>query len=229
MQQSSDEAQLLVSELLARRWLPRVHPRVRQALTDGQFYEDVQSRLGAIGLRFVDNVFADHVTLALEKSSERAVFAENAIAASNNFELPRDGVALLVVLWSLIILPKRELQVSRSTQEAAGQNDMFGKEKPLPSARSVAPGVNYKALLADFGTQLGKKTRMDMNLRLLERHGFIERRGDDITEGPLMDLLLDYDTLAPRILDGALGEVLKRRRTEAESQVAAGLSHEKED
>jgi len=228
MQQSSDEAQLLVAELLARRWLPRVHPRVRRALTDGQFYEDVQARLGAIGLRFVDNVFADNVTLALEKASERAVFAENAVAASNNFELPRDGIALLVVLWSLIILPKRELQVSRGAQKAEGQNDMFAKDKPLPSARSAAPGVNYKALLADFGAQLGKKTRMDTNLRLLERHGFIERRGDDIAEGPLLDLLLDYDALAPRILDGALGEVLKRRRAEVESQVAVGTPQEKE-
>jgi hypothetical protein len=229
MQQNSDEAQLLVAELLARRWLPRVHPRVRRALTDGQFYEDVQARLGAIGLRFVDNVFADNVTLALQKFSERAVFAENAVGASNNLDLPRDGIALLVVLWSLIILPKRELQVSRGTQEAAGQDDMFGKHKPLPSARSAAPIVNYKALLADFGPQLGKKTRLDTNLRLLERQGFIERRGDDISEGPLLDLLLDYDTLAPRILDGALGEVLKRRRAEADAQAAADPQQEKDD
>lgn len=230
MQQDSDEAQLLVAELLARRWLPRVHPRVRKALTDGQFYEEVQSRLAATGLRFVDNVFADHVTLALQKSSERAVFAENAIGASNNLELPRDGIALLVVLWSLIILPKRELQVARSTQDGIDQGDMFGQHKPLPSARSAAPVVNYKALLADFGMQLGKKTRLDTNLRLLERHGFIERRGDDIGEGPLLDLLLDYDTLAPRILDGALGEVLKRRRADAETQAAAAdASPAKED
>lgn len=218
MQQGTDDAQFLVAELLARRWLPRTHPRVRRALTDGQFYEDLQSRLSAIGLRFVDNVFADHVTLALQKSSERAVFAESAVGASNNLDLPRDGIALLVVLWSLIILPKRELQVTRSTQDGIDQGDMFGQHKPLPTARSAGPVVNYKALLADFGAQLGKKTRLDTNLRQLERHGFIERRGDDIGEGPLLDLLLDYDALAPRILDGALGEVLKQRRAQAEAQ-----------
>ncbi|KWT98621.1 hypothetical protein CHC07_06097 [Variovorax sp. B4] len=122
------------------------------------------------------------------------------------------------MLWSLIILPKRELQVTRSTQEGIDQGDMFGQHKPLPTARSAGPVVNYKALLADFGVQLGKKTRLDTNLRQLERHGFIERRGDDIGEGPLLDLLLDYDALAPRILDGALGEVLKQRRAQADAQ-----------
>jgi hypothetical protein len=52
----------------------------------------------------------------------------------------------------------------------------------------------------------------------------VTRRGEDIAEGPLLDLLIDYDLLAPRILDGALGDVLARaghpvaRPEEAEQQ-----------
>jgi len=72
--------------------------------------------------------------------------------------------------------------------------------------------VSYRALLADFGVQLGKKTRLDTNLKRLEHHGFVTRKGEDIAEGPLLDLLLDYDTLAPRILQGALGDVLTQAR-----------------
>ena len=83
----------------------------------------------------------------------------------------------------------------------------------MPSAAAVSPVVSYRSLLADFGAQLGKKMRLDGNLRRLEAHGFIVRRGDDIAEGPLLDLLLDYDALAPRILDGALGDVLARAAT----------------
>ena len=55
---------------------------------------------------------------------------------------------------------------------------------------------------------------MDGNLKRLETNGFILRRGDDIIEGPLLDLLLDYDSLAPRILDGALGDVLTRVKSQ---------------
>ena len=35
---------------------------------------------------------------------------------------------------------------------------------------------------------------------------------EDIAEGPLLDLLLDYDALAPRILQGALGDVLAQAK-----------------
>jgi hypothetical protein len=121
-------------------------------------------------------------------------------------------VALLVVLWSLIVLPKRQRQIARADAQdgEAGQGEMFATDKPLPLAASVSPTVSYRSLLADFGNQLGKKMRLDANLKLLERNGFIIRRGEDIAEGPLLDLLLDYETLAPRILDGALADVLAR-------------------
>jgi hypothetical protein len=141
------------------------------------------------------------------------VFGEAGLNSHNNIDLPRDAVSLLVVLWSLIVLPKRERQAARAAnQNGDEQNDMFGKERPLPTAASVSPLVSYKALLADFGVQLGKKTRLDTNLKRLENHGFIVRKGEDIAEGPLLDLLLDYDALAPRILQGALGDVLAQAK-----------------
>ena len=206
-----DDAALLAAELLARRWLPRSHPRVKRALIDADQWQAVERRLGEVGLRLVDNVFAGHVTIALQRGTESAVFGEHGLNASNNLDLPRDAVALLIVLWALIVLPKRERQAARASEpEGQMQVEMFGATKALPTARSVSPVVSYRALLADFGTQLGKKTRLDANLKLLERHGFIERRQDDIAEGPLLDLLLDYDALAPRILEGALADVLAR-------------------
>ncbi len=214
---SIDDAALLAAELLARRWLPRTHVRVKRALIDAEYFQEVQRRLAGVGLKWVDNVHADHVSVALLRGADRTVFGEPGLNASNNLELPRDGVALLVVLWALIVLPKRERQAARASDADAQeqQGEMFSGAKPMPSARSASPVVSYRALLADFGNQLGKKVRLDVNLKLLERHGFIERRGDDIAEGPLLDLLLDYDTLAPRILDGALADVLARNRAPA--------------
>jgi hypothetical protein len=60
--------------------------------------------------------------------------------------------------------------------------------------------------------------RLDANLKLLERHGFIVRSQDDIKEGPLLDVLLDYDVLAPRILNGALADVLVREQAQRAKQ-----------
>ncbi|RAM61714.1 hypothetical protein RB25_03960 [Herbaspirillum rubrisubalbicans] len=221
MSETLDEAGLLAAELLARRWLPRKHPRVRRALVDADLWQALQDRLAQVGLRLVDNIHADHISVALVRPAEYAVFGEAGMNANNNLDLPRDAISLLVVLWSLIVLPKRERQSARAAGDhAEQQEEMFHTEKPMPSAAEVSPVVSYKALLADFGNQLGKKTRMDTNLRRLEAHGFILRRGDDIAEGPLLDLLLDYDALAPRILDGALGDVLARANARDEASPA---------
>jgi hypothetical protein len=213
MSTSLDDAALLAAELLARRWLPRQHPKVRRALIDADLWQATQDRLAQVGLRLIDNIYADHVSVALLRPAEASVFGETGLNSHNNIDLPRDAVSLLVVLWALIVLPKRERQAARANQpEGSLQNDMFGKDKPLPTAASVSPLVSYKALLADFGLQLGKKTRMDTNLKRLENHGFIVRKGEDIAEGPLLDLLLDYNALASRILQGALGDVLAQAK-----------------
>ncbi|WP_238139299.1 hypothetical protein [Roseateles aquatilis] len=210
MSNQLDDAAQLAAQLLARRWLPRNQPLVKRALIDQELWRAVNERLSAVGLRIVDNVYADHITLAMLRPAEVAVFGETGLAANNNLDLPRDGVALLVVLWALIVLPKRQRQLARAEEAAEGQGEMFATDKPLPSAASSAPTLSYRSLLVDFGNQLGKKMRLDSNLKLLERQGFITRKGEDIAEGPLLDLLLDYDTLAPRILDGALADVLAR-------------------
>lgn len=208
-----DDAALLAAELLARRWLPRHHPKVKRALIDADLWQATQDRLAQVGLRLIDNIYADHVSVALLRQAESSVFGEAGLNSHNNIDLPRDAISLLVVLWALIILPKRERQAARANKaEGDDQNDMFGKDKPMPSAASVSPLVSYKALLADFGVQLGKKTRLDTNLKRLENHGFIVRKGEDIAEGPLLDLLMDYDALAQRILQGALGDVLAQAK-----------------
>ena len=80
-------------------------------------------------------------------------------------------------------------------------------------------------MLEDYGSQLGKKTRLDTNLKLLERHGFILRQQDNISEGPMLDVLLDYDVLAPRILNGALADVLLRERVAQEVKPTPATEH----
>jgi hypothetical protein len=202
----NDDSQILIARLLTHQTLRREDKLVRRALSDEQFRSDVDTRLAAVGMKFVDNVYADHVTLSLLRDVEPKIFGAREVWQNNNFGLARDGVALLVVLWSLIILPKRERQEAHQLAKD-DQNDMFGKEKPLPRAEEVSLGISYRALLADFGDKLGKKTRMDMNLGQLAKLGFIERKGDTVAEGPLLDLMMDTDVLKERIINGALADV----------------------
>ena len=108
-----DEATLLIAELLARRYLPRTHSRVKRALVDEELFAQIEQRLAQAGLRWVDNIYADHVSLALLPAVQSSVLGDGGLNANNNLDLSRDAVALLVVVWALIVLPKRERQTSR--------------------------------------------------------------------------------------------------------------------
>jgi hypothetical protein len=202
----TDDAQILIAQLLTHQTLARENKLVKRALTDETFRQEVDNRLAACGMKFLDNVYADNVTLALTREIEPKIFGSREVWQNNNLGLARDGVALLVVLWALIILPKRERQEAHQAA-LEDQEDMFGKDKPLPRAEDASMGISYRALLADFGDKLGKKTRMDMNLGQLSKLGFVERRGDMVMEGPLLDLMMDTDALKDRIVNGALADI----------------------
>ncbi len=221
----SDDAQTLIARLLTHQTLLRKDKLVKRALSDEVFRREIDERLASCGMKLLDNVYADHVTLGLTREVEPKVFGDRDVWQNNNIGLARDGVALLVVLWALIILPKRERQAAHQ-QVKEDQDDMFGGDKPLPTAEEASMGLSYRALLADFGEKLGKKTRMDMNLGLLARFGFIERRGDMICEGPLLDLLMDTDVLKERVVNGALNDILKQERELAAAQDTVPLTTE---
>ncbi|MBJ6725000.1 hypothetical protein [Geomesophilobacter sediminis] len=201
----------LVARLLAHQHLPRQDRLVKKALTDEAFRQDLDARLHACGLKFLDNPYAGDVTLVLERDMEQGVLGEQETWMSNTMNLDRTAIALLMVLWSLIILPKRQRQVERKELgEAQDQSEMFALEKPLETGKLVSAPVNRNALIADFGDKLGKATKIKMNLGTLARLGFIVQRQDEIHEGPLLDLLLDYHQLAGRVIDGALSDLLGR-------------------
>jgi hypothetical protein len=215
----------LTARLLAHRWLPRADAQVRRALVDEAFRAELESRLAAVGLQLLDNPFAEHVAVGLQNEVMDAVFGGRDYQAST-MGLTRDEIALLIVIWALIILPKRERQLGRRTVADDGQNDMFGQEKPIEHGESVSGAVSEASLLADFGTQLGGRTKIrNFALGKLARLGFIIRSNGYISEGPLLDVLLDYRVLADRIINGTLADVLAA----AGRALPAGMGEDEED
>ena len=204
-----DETATLVTRLLAQRWLPRDDTQARKALLDEGFREELDRRLAAVGLELREHPYSAYIGLAVARSAERTVFGGSESWISNTLQLDRDAVALLVVLWALIVLPKRQRQIERQQAEAdASQTQMFAEGKPISRDPALAPVLAERTVLADFGDKLGGKMRVNINLGQLARHGFIVRRKGELTEGPLLDLAFDYERTARRILDGALVDLL---------------------
>ena len=210
----NDPVAALIARLLAERWLPREDELARQALTDAGFREELDRRLAAAGLRLLDHPYASHVAIAVAKAQEAAVFAGPRAWSASNLDLDRDSVALLVVLWSLLILPKRQRQIRRvEVDREQEQGQIFAEMKPVPVGSDVAEPLAERTLIADFGDKLGGKMRININLGVLARHGFIVRRKERVFEGPLLDLAFDYERTARRVLDGALAFVVEQARS----------------
>jgi len=202
----NDAIRLLICRLLAHQALPRTDELVRRLLVDTAFREAVEQALGQVGLELAENIYAPYISVRVARALETPVFEDGrGNYWSNNVGLSGGAMALLTVLWSLLILPKRQRQ-----QEVHGEAaDDRPPSVPLSSEAEIA--VERKTLEADFGHLFGSQIRFHGYLNELKRRGFIRERRGKLTEGPLLDVLVDYSTLAPRIIEGALSRVLAAR------------------
>jgi hypothetical protein len=206
MSPETDAVRVLVCRLLAHQTLPRTDELVRRLFVDAAYREGVESALRQVGLELAENVYAPYIAVRVTRELETPVFEDGKGSYwSNNVGLSGGGMALLTILWSLLILPKRQRQ-----QE--GQGDLGDQaQQPTVRAADVDIAVERKTLEADFGHLFGSQIRFHGYLSELKRRGFIQERRGKITEGPLLDVLIDYSTLAPRIIEGALSRVLAAR------------------
>jgi hypothetical protein len=206
MSPDTDAVRVLVCRLLAHQTLPRSDELVRRLFVDAAYREAVESALQQAGLELAENVYARHIAVRVARELETPVFEDGRGSYwSNNVGLTAGAMALLTILWSLLILPKRQRQ-----QEApadAGADAMHASHQAVPSDLSV----ERKTLEADFGHLFGSQIRFHGYLSELKRRGFVLERRGKIAEGPLLDVLVDYSTLAPRIIEGALSRVLAAR------------------
>jgi hypothetical protein len=201
-------AQMLAARLIAMQWLPRKDEQVTRLITDEIFREDVLARLKACGLCLLENPFAENVAIGLDESSTQAVMGRDTSYISNTFGLRLDTMALLVILWALLIIPKRQKQINASNEDEGDQLEFFPSPKLVTEGEYGRPVVKLNALISDFGGKLGKKQRVSINLGQLKRLGFVSQHNELITEGPLLDLAFDYKHMASRIIEGALAEIL---------------------
>jgi hypothetical protein len=206
MSPESDAVRVLVCRLLAHQTLPRTDELVRRLFLDAAYREGVEGALRQVGLELAENVYAPYIAVRVTRELETPVFEDGKGSYwSNNVGLSAGGMALLTILWSLLILPKRQRQQEGQEDAVDLSQQRQGRVADLDIA------VERKTLEADFGHLFGSQIRFHGYLSELKRRGFIQERRGKITEGPLLDVLIDYSTLAPRIIEGALSRVLAAR------------------
>jgi hypothetical protein len=192
-------ARLLRSGAVPRAELPELDfPEVRR---------DVERRLGSVGLVLATSAYSDHVGIRLSPE----VTADSAFDAASNLGLRSDACALLVILWARLVLQKR---TATDTRELPGQNALFSGGR-TDAARSFRPSVRLEALVREFRTVLGGRSRIQSLVTQLRRLQFLGGHGEVVEAGPLLELGIDGERMIGFIRREVLAKLLAERERAA--------------
>jgi hypothetical protein len=166
-----------------------VNRREAKGLMNPNNREEAEKRLNAVGLTLSWSPYSRYYGLALADTVERPE------RITNMQELDRNALALLVIMWSRLVLPQRLAEEGREG----------GVSEPV---------VAFEAVSAEFAKKLGGPRRFEMYVGQLKRLGFLEyTRKDEIKAGPFLDLLGDSNKLASYLRQSTLAKVLSELPT----------------
>jgi hypothetical protein len=192
-----NRAEEICAHLLIFPYLQR--DKFKDLLLDDHLRDEVARRLDRVGMRLAESFYSDHFAVKPKESIE----ADIRFDWASNRRLPRGAVALLVVLWARLVMPRRIARDQRMNPDEPA--DLFPEQK---RAKDYVVKVPKEALLAEYGDRFGR-SNMLRYMGLLKRLGFVrEDRSGRLFEGPLLDLLIDGQKLATEIQAGVLRDLL---------------------
>lgn len=189
----------ICSQLLIDKWIPKKN--CRDLLLDDDLRAMVGRRLDGVGLELVESFTSDYFAVRLRRDVE----ADIRLDWATNGRLPRGAVALLVIVWAKLVLPKRI-----ASTEAALRRQLIESGEAVPPVQEGPVELPRDTLYAEFGRKFGK-TAFARYLGQLKTAGFVrEDRKGNLHEGPLLDLLVDGLQMAQKLRDSVLWDVLER-------------------
>lgn len=164
----------------------------------------VEERLDTVGLKLLHNVYSEYWGVGLSEHTA----ADGRLEWSNNFGLERGAMALLLIIWCKLVLPKRLAQEDRQPEDGSVAS-LFPEIEEMPNPRV---SVSRDQIIAEFGEMLGGVTMTSKYVAQLSRARLIKAHGGIIEEGPLLSLVVDESRLSDELRREVLLSVLKQER-----------------
>jgi len=218
------EADVICAHLLREGYLEK--KRVPNLELDEQLFQEVKNRLKQVGMELVYNSYSAFYAVRLSQEMQES------IEQSNNLGLKNNEIAMLIILWSKLILPKRLSDESPSgaldAEREKGEEERpklprepqeSSSSQPPPSSEEKKEErltIGVQELYAEFGDHFGSKTMFKAILTRLSKLKFINIHNEIISEGILLDLLIDGYQMANEIKKSALAFKLAGIKEEEE-------------
>lgn len=135
------------------------------------------------------------------------MLAASRIDVATNKGLRTNHLALLVILWAKLRIP--EMTTRDRVLPKGGPT--LSETKNFELTREQEHGLQTKTLIAEFRQMLGPPTIIRGLLRTLEDQQFIERRGDFIRAGPMLELGIDNRAMRDAILQFSRLDELRKK------------------
>lgn len=208
-----DRSEEFCSLLLSNGYVPVAE--FRDLLYNEDLRHIVERRLNAVGMRLIYNIHSEYWGVALNANTA----ADDRLEWSNNFGLNRGAMALLLILWTKLILPKRLEQEAEAEDDKQPSLLKESFAELAPNAPTPRASISREQITAEFSKVLGGVTNTSKYLAQLARAKLIKVHGGVIEEGPLMSLVIDENALGEDLRRDVLISVLKRKH---EVEKAAG-------
>ncbi|HAR67754.1 MAG TPA: hypothetical protein DCR55_16330 [Lentisphaeria bacterium] len=202
-EQPQDQLQEICSLLIANGYIPK--DQFQQLMYDDELRARVENRLDLVGLKLLQNVYSANWGVGLSDRTS----SDERLEWSNNFGLERGAMALLLIIWVKLILPKRLAQEERQPEDGTVAS-LFPQIETVPQPRV---SVNRDQIVAEFADLLGGITLVGKYLAQLSRAKLIRCHGGLVEEGPLLSLVVDETKLGDELRRDVLLSVLKREHS----------------
>lgn len=209
---SEQDAILICARLLREGFI--LKSEFPQLEFDDELVADVRRRLQSTGTDLVTTVQSPYYAVRFQPEIQQDW------DESNNLGLRSNEIAMLVILWSKLILPKRlmsegkinnaldKLQETVEEQDSSQAKNATSEEEPIY--------VKITELWAEFGENFGSKTTFRAILSRLNNLQFIRLHNEVVTEGNFLDLLINSQEMAKEIKRSALAYKLAGIGTDEE-------------
>lgn len=219
MEQIPRDARIICAHLLRQGYIRK--NSVPTLEVDEHLFNEVQKALSQVGMELVYNAYSPYYAVRLTPE------AQETVDQSNNLGLKNNEIAMLVILWSKLILPKRlnenasalkspvseenieDLDIPADSDsleegetEASKTQDHASKGGVAEERKSIY--IKLNELSAEFGAHFGSRTAFKAILTRLSNLQFIRIHNEVIAEGILLDLLVDGYRMANEIKKSAL-------------------------
>jgi hypothetical protein len=200
--QGRDRAQEICSMLIANGCMPK--ESCRDLFYDEDLRANVEQRLDVVGMCLVIYVYSESVGVGLNSYTA----ADDRLEWSNNFGLERGAMALLLILWAKLILPKRLAQEERQPEDGA-VSSLFPELEEIPAPKV---SVSREQIVAEFGDVLGGVIMTNKYVAQLSRARLVRAHSGIIEEGPKLALVVDEAGLTDELRREVLISVLRREQ-----------------